>query len=92
MQFYAVGYAGFGPDVNRTQPKRYAFKYSGGRNLDVRHIASGRAGTFVPGRESETRQRKGRLYAALELTLPVTGPGIQLRPSFFARPRLTLGA
>src|SRR4051794_5423748 len=34
MEFYAVGYAGFGPNVNRTQPKRYAFKYSG-RNLDI---------------------------------------------------------
>jgi len=27
MEFYAVGYAGFGPNVNRTQPKRYPFKY-----------------------------------------------------------------
>jgi hypothetical protein len=36
MQFYAVGYAGFGPNVNRTQPKRYAFAYSGGRNLDIK--------------------------------------------------------
>ena len=36
MEFYAVGYAGFGPNVNRTQPKRYAFKYSGGRNIDIK--------------------------------------------------------
>jgi hypothetical protein len=36
MEFYAVGYAGFGPNVNRTEPKRYAFKYSGGRNIDIK--------------------------------------------------------
>jgi hypothetical protein len=34
MGFYAVGYAGYGPTVNRTQPKRYYFEYA----ADRRHI------------------------------------------------------
>ena len=37
MQFYAVGYAGYGPNVNRTTPKRYHFRYAGdGRHLDLK--------------------------------------------------------
>ena len=36
MGFYAIGYAGFGPNKNRTQPKRYAFRYTAnGRDLDL---------------------------------------------------------
>ena len=35
MQFHAVGYAGYGPKVNRTEPKRYAFRYTGTRYLDI---------------------------------------------------------
>ena len=36
MSFYAVGYAGYGPGVNTTQPKRYFFKFSpDGRTLDL---------------------------------------------------------
>jgi hypothetical protein len=34
MQFYAVGYAGFGPRQNRTEPKRYVFRFAeNGRDL-----------------------------------------------------------
>jgi hypothetical protein len=37
MQFHAVGYAGFGANQNRTEPKPYVFRYaSNGRNLDLR--------------------------------------------------------
>jgi hypothetical protein len=37
MQFHAVGYAGFGPNVNRAKPKRYVFKYARDhRTLDVK--------------------------------------------------------
>jgi hypothetical protein len=37
MDFHAVGYAGYGPKVNRTQPKRYVFRYaSDGRHLDIK--------------------------------------------------------
>ncbi len=36
MQFYAVGYAGYGPYVDRTQPKRYYFKYTpDGQHLNL---------------------------------------------------------
>jgi hypothetical protein len=36
MGFYAVGYAGFGPHTNNTQPKRYFFKYAAdGKSLDI---------------------------------------------------------
>jgi hypothetical protein len=36
MQFYAVGYAGYGPSENTTKPKRYAFKLSSPRaGLDL---------------------------------------------------------
>ena len=36
MKFHAVGYAGFGPKINTTQPKRYFFKYAvDGKNLDL---------------------------------------------------------
>jgi len=34
MQFHAVGYAGYGPRENRTEPKRYVFRFAGnGRDL-----------------------------------------------------------
>jgi len=37
MQFHAVGYAGYGPARNTTQPKRYVFRYArNGRDLDLR--------------------------------------------------------
>ena len=37
MEFYAIGYAGYGPNVNKTEPKRYVFRYaSDGRNLDIK--------------------------------------------------------
>ena len=37
MQFYAVGYAGYGPAANTTQPKRYLFRYApDGRTLDLK--------------------------------------------------------
>lgn len=36
MHFYAVGYAGYGPKVNKTEPKRYFFRYApDGRHLDL---------------------------------------------------------
>jgi hypothetical protein len=36
MEFYAVGYAGYGPATNRALPKRYLFKYGAdGRTLDI---------------------------------------------------------
>ena len=36
MHFYAVGYAGYGPATNNTQPKRYYFKYGPDRqSLDI---------------------------------------------------------
>lgn len=36
MEFYAIGYAGFGPRANNTQPKRYYFKYgTDGKSLDI---------------------------------------------------------
>jgi hypothetical protein len=36
MEFYAVGYAGFGAKTSNTEPKRYFFKYSAdGRSLDI---------------------------------------------------------
>ena len=31
MQFSTVGYAGFGPTVNRSEPKHYFFRYAGNR-------------------------------------------------------------
>jgi len=37
MQFHAVGYAGFGPRQNRTEPKRYVFRYAANhRDLDLK--------------------------------------------------------
>lgn len=37
IQFHATGYAGFGPVTNRTEPERYAFRYSSdGRHLDLK--------------------------------------------------------
>ena len=37
MEFHAVGYAGYGPKVNRTEPKRYHFEYSADRrHLDLK--------------------------------------------------------
>ena len=36
MQFYRVGYAGFGPNTNNTEPKKYYFKYAAdGKSLDI---------------------------------------------------------
>lgn len=35
--FFAVGYAGYGPTVNRTQPKRYVFRYDRAlKHLDLK--------------------------------------------------------
>lgn len=37
IEFHAVGYAGYGPKANKTEPKRYHFEYSGnGRRLDLK--------------------------------------------------------
>lgn len=37
MQFHAVGYAGYGPKQNKTEPKRYVFRYAAnGRDLDLK--------------------------------------------------------
>ena len=37
MQFYAVGYAGYGPARNKAEPKRYVFLYAAnGRDLDIK--------------------------------------------------------
>ena len=37
MKFYAVGYAGYGPGRNTTEPKRYIFRYAAdGRSLDIK--------------------------------------------------------
>jgi hypothetical protein len=36
MEFYAIGYAGYGPKANNTTPKKYFFKYAAdGRTLDI---------------------------------------------------------
>jgi hypothetical protein len=36
MEFHAVGYAGFGPKQNKTEPMRYVFRYAAnGRDLDL---------------------------------------------------------
>lgn len=36
MEFHAVGYAGYGPTENKTEPKRYVFRYAAnGRDLDL---------------------------------------------------------
>jgi|SRR5262245_54724796 len=36
MEFYATGYAGYGPTVNRTEPKRYYFEFANdGRHLNL---------------------------------------------------------
>jgi hypothetical protein len=36
LQFRAVGYAGYGPRENKTEPKRYVFRYAeNGRDLDL---------------------------------------------------------
>ena len=36
MEFHRVGYAGFGPNTNNTEPKRYYFKYAAdGKSLDI---------------------------------------------------------
>jgi hypothetical protein len=37
MEFYAIGYPGYGPKDNKTEPKRYVFRYSAnGKSLDVK--------------------------------------------------------
>lgn len=37
MQFHAVGYAGYGPKKNTTEPKPYVFRYAAdGRHLDLK--------------------------------------------------------
>jgi hypothetical protein len=37
VEFHAVGYAGFGPKQNKTEPKRYVFRYAAnGRDLDLK--------------------------------------------------------
>ena len=37
MQFHAVGYAGYGPARNTTEPKHYVFVYAAnGRDLDIK--------------------------------------------------------
>lgn len=37
MQFYAVGYAGYGPRQNKTEPKRYIFRFAAnGRDLELK--------------------------------------------------------
>jgi hypothetical protein len=36
VRFHAVGYAGYGPRENKTEPKRYVFRFSaGGRLLEL---------------------------------------------------------
>ena len=36
VKFHAVGYAGYGPRENRTEPMRYVFSYAAnGRDLDL---------------------------------------------------------
>jgi len=36
MEFHAIGYSGYGPKANNTQPKRYYFKYGAdGKSLDI---------------------------------------------------------
>jgi len=36
MGFHAIGYAGYGPEKNKTQPKRYVFRYAANsRDLDL---------------------------------------------------------
>lgn len=36
MQFRAIGYAGYGPRENKTEPMRYVFRYApNGRDLDL---------------------------------------------------------
>lgn len=36
MQFHAIGYAGYGPRQNKTEPMRYVFSYAAnGRDLDL---------------------------------------------------------
>jgi len=36
MEFRAVGYAGYGPSENKTEPMRYVFRYAAnGRDLDL---------------------------------------------------------
>ena len=37
MEFYAIGYAGYGPQANKTEPKRYVFLYAAdGKHLDIK--------------------------------------------------------
>jgi hypothetical protein len=37
MEFYAIGYGGYGPKKNKTEPKRYVFRYAGnGKDLDLK--------------------------------------------------------
>ena len=37
MEFHAIGYAGYGPRVNKTEPKRYFFRFAqNGRDLELR--------------------------------------------------------
>ena len=36
MEFYAIGYGGYGAKANNTEPKRYYFKYAvDGKSLDI---------------------------------------------------------
>lgn len=37
MEFHAIGYAGYDPGQNKTEPKRYVFRYAAnGRDLDLK--------------------------------------------------------
>jgi hypothetical protein len=37
MEFYAIGYAGYGPKKANTEPKRYVFRYGpDGKSLDIK--------------------------------------------------------
>jgi hypothetical protein len=36
MEFYRVGYGGYGANANNTEPKKYVFKFSAdGKRLDI---------------------------------------------------------
>lgn len=36
MEFHAIGYAGYGPRENKTEPRRYVFRFAAnGRDLDL---------------------------------------------------------
>ncbi len=39
MEFYRVGYAGYGAQANRSEPKKYIFKFSAdGKRLDINSL------------------------------------------------------